>query len=146
VRLRGDFGITGGTFMHDDTQKKLNDLSLRTQGQKISDDNKEDSPKALSNLRGQVEVLDGIVHFTDLSFTIPGASARMHGTYSLIDEHVDLHGELRVDTKFSKTEKGVKVALTRAVELLAARSKGNGEVLPVKLTGTYSHPSYGLDK
>jgi hypothetical protein len=146
VHLQGDFGITGGTFMHDDTQKKLNDLSLRSQGQKISDDNKEDSPKALSNLRGQVELLDGIVHFTDLSFTIPGASARMHGTYSLIDERVDLHGELKVDTKFSKTAKGVKVALTRAVELLAASSKGNGEVLPVKLTGTYSHPSYGLDK
>ena len=45
----------------------------------------------------------------------------MHGTYSLIDERVDLHGELKVDTKFSKTAKGVKVALTRAVELLAAR-------------------------
>jgi hypothetical protein len=145
VHLRGDFGITGGTFTHDDTQQKINDLSLRSQGQKISDD-KEDSAKALSNLQGQVELLDGVAHFTDLLFTIPGASARMHGTYSLIDERVDLHGELKVDTKFSKTEKGVKVALIKAIELLAASSKGNGEVLPVKLTGTYSHPSYGLDK
>ena len=67
-------------------------------------------------------------------------------SYSLIDERVDLHGELKVDTKFSKTAKGVKVALIRAVEVLAASSKGNGEVLPVKLTGTYSHASYGLDK
>jgi hypothetical protein len=146
VHLLGDFGITSATFTHDDTQQKLNNLSLRSQGQKISDDNREDSPKALSSLQGQVELRDGVAHFTELLFTIPGASAHMHGTYSLIDQRVDLHGELKVDTKFSKTAKGVKVALIKAVELLAASSKGNGEVLPVKLTGTYSHPSYGLDK
>ena len=29
---------------------------------------------------------------------------------------------------------------------LKARSKGDGEILPVKMTGTYDHPECGLDK
>jgi hypothetical protein len=36
--------------------------------------------------------------------------------------------------------------LTRAAEGLLAKGRGKGEILPVKLTGTYGHPSYGLDK
>jgi len=39
-----------------------------------------------------------------------------------------------------------KGLLTRATEGLFAKGKGKGEVLPVKLTGTYDDPSYGLDK
>jgi hypothetical protein len=53
---------------------------------------------------------------------------------------------MRVDTKFSKTEGGPKSLLTRATEGLFAKGRGNGEILPVKLTGTYDHPSDGLDK
>jgi len=51
-----------------------------------------------------------------------------------------------VDTKFSKTAGGAKALLTRATEGLFAKGNGNGEILPVKLTGTYDHASYGLDK
>jgi hypothetical protein len=39
-----------------------------------------------------------------------------------------------------------KVLLTRAAEGLLAKAKGMGEILPVKMTGTYDHPSYSLDK
>jgi hypothetical protein len=36
--------------------------------------------------------------------------------------------------------------VTRVIEPLFARGRGKGEILPVKLTGTYDHPSYGLDE
>ena len=51
-----------------------------------------------------------------------------------------------MDTKFSKTAGGPKGLLTRVTEGLFAKGKGNGETLPVKLTGTYDDPTYGLDK
>lgn len=70
----------------------------------------------------------------------------MKATYSLNDQRIDLHGILRVDTKFSKTAGGPKSILTRLTEGLFAEGKGEGEIFPVKLTGTYDHPSYGLDK
>jgi hypothetical protein len=70
----------------------------------------------------------------------------MHGTYSFIDERIDLHGQLEVETKFSATATGPKGLVTRVVEPLFAKSRGKGEILPVKLTGSYDHASYGLDK
>jgi len=65
---------------------------------------------------------------------------------SLIDERIDLHGQLRIDTNFSRTSSLTKSVFTRATEALFTRSKGDGEILPVKMTGRYDHPSYGLDK
>jgi hypothetical protein len=72
--------------------------------------------------------------------------ATVQGTYSFNDSKIDLHGEMQVDTKVSKTASGPKGLLTRAAEGLLAKGTGKGEILPVKLTGTYAHPSYGLDK
>lgn len=97
-------------------------------------------------ISGHVELLDGVAHFSNLSYKLPGAIANVQGTYSFDDERIDLHGQLRVDTKFSKTGGGPKGLLTRVTEGLFAKGNGKGEILPVKLTGTYEHPSWGLDK
>jgi hypothetical protein len=145
VRLGGDFELTGVTFTKEKTKHGVSELSLRAQGQKLPDEN-EPLPKILGNLSGHVDLFDGVAHFSNLSFTVPGAHASMHGTYSFIDETIELHGHLEVETKFSATATGPKGLVTRVVEPLFAKSRGKGEILPVKLTGSYDHASYGLDK
>jgi len=145
VRLGGDFELTGVAFTKEKTQHGVSELSLRAQGQKLPDE-KEPLPKIPGNLSGHVDLFDGVAHFSKLSFTIPGAHASMHGTYSFMDETIDLHGQLEVETKFSATATGPKGLVTRVVEPLFAKSRGKGEILPVKLTGSYDHASYGLDK
>jgi AsmA-like C-terminal region len=145
VRLGGDFELTGVAFTKEKSQHGVSELSLRAQGQKLADEN-ESLPKILGNLSGHVDLFDGVAHFSQLSFTVPGAQASMHGTYSFIDERIDLHGQLELATKFSATATGPKGLVTRVVEPLFAKSRGKGEILPVKLTGSYDHPSYGLDK
>jgi hypothetical protein len=144
VRLQGDFELTAVEFTKEKSQRGAAELSLRARGQKVSD--AEPLPKIPGRLSGHVELLDGVANFSTLTFALPGAVADVRGTYSFNDEKVDLHGQLRIDTKFSKTAGGPKAVLTRATEALWAHSKGDGEVLPVKMTGTYDHPSYGLDK
>jgi AsmA-like C-terminal region len=146
VHLTGDFAITEVTFTKWKTRQGASELSLRAQGQKVSAPKKEELPKITGEISGHVDVLDGVAHFSNLSYKLPGAVANVRGTYSFNDEHIDLHGQLRVDTKFSKTSGGPKGLLTRATEGLFAKGNGNGEILPVKLTGTYDEPSYGLDK
>jgi hypothetical protein len=47
-----------------------------------------------------------IATFSDLSFSVPGALAHVHGTYGLLTKRVDLHGTLQVDNKLSKGSKG----------------------------------------
>ena len=85
-----------------------------------------------------------IATFSDLSFSVPGALARVHGTYGLLTEQVDLHGTLQVDNKLSRGSKGVKSVLLKSVEPFFKKKNG-GEIVPIKIGGTFSHPSYGLD-
>ncbi len=139
ITLQGDFGIDTMRFTRAETQENVNSLSDRAQGKK------EDEPESvISNLKGHVELKNGIATFSTLSFSVPGALARLHGTYGLVNEQIDLHGTLQLDTKLSKESKGIKLALLKVAEPFL-KKKGAGEVVPIKLTGSYTHPSYGVD-
>ena len=104
----------------------------------------EDAETVLTDLKGQVVLERGIAKFSDLSFGIPGAQARMHGTYNLLNHKIDLHGRMRVDTKISKTNTGVKSLLLKVMDPIFKKKK-KGEVVPVHIGGTYEHPQFGLD-
>jgi hypothetical protein len=140
VGLDGDFGIDGAGFSLPATQEKVDNLSQVAQGEKQNDD----PASVVEDLKGHVALKDAIAAFSDFSFSVPGALAYVHGTYSLLTEQINLHGTLRVDEKFSKTSKGMKSFLLVFVEPLL-KKKGAGEIVPIKIGGTFSHPSYGLD-
>ena len=82
--------------------------------------------------------------FSTLSFSVPGALAKFHGTYSLMNEQINLHGTLQVDARLFKGSKGITSFLLKAVEPFL-KKKGAGEVVPIKLTGSYTQPFYGID-
>ena len=98
----------------------------------------------LTDLKGQVVLEAGTAHFSNLTFGIPGAHAEMHGTYSLINYKIDLHGKMSVDTKISKTASGFKSFLLKVMDPIFKKKK-KGEIVPVHITGTYHKPQYGLD-
>jgi hypothetical protein len=138
--LQGEFGIDAMRFTHSGTQENVNSLSERAQGRK-----EPDGPESVvSNLKGHVALKGGIATFSTLSFGVPGALAQMHGTYGFMNKQINLHGTLQVDTKLSKGSSGIKAFLLRVVEPFL-KQKGAGEVVPIRLTGSYTHPSYGID-
>ncbi len=146
VRLQGEFKIDAATFTKPETQAKMNTLSFRAVGQKVPK-SAADLPDPPASLQGQVDLLDAVAHFPHVSFFVPGALANMQGAYNLNDERVNLRGDLMVDKKFSKTAHGLtSQVITWAGEKLFAKSTGAGEILPVRLTGTYNHPSFGIQK
>ena len=110
VHLTGNFEIVEVTFTKQKTRQGASELSLRAQGQKVPDRNKEELPKITGQISGDVELLDGVAHFSDLSYRLPGAIANVNGTYSFHHERIELHGQLRVDAKFSNTASGPKRA------------------------------------
>jgi hypothetical protein len=110
------------------------------QGEKQSDD----PASVVEHLKGHVVLSHAIVTFSDLSFSVPGALAHVHGTYGLLTQQVDLHGTLQVDNKLSKGTKGVKSVLLKSVEPFL-KKKNKGEIVPIKVGGTFRCPSYGLD-
>jgi hypothetical protein len=96
------------------------------------------------NLQGHLEVQDGIAKFSELSFSVPGASARMNGTYNLLNEQIDFHGTLKTEAELSQETTGIKSALLKPFDPLFKRKKA-GAVIPVKMTGTYRNPEFGFD-
>lgn len=145
VRLTGDFGIEGGQFTKASTQAEVDNLSESARGarpdNKLEDEN---SDRVISDLAGQVELRDATATFGNLEFMVPGASARMHGTYNLESEVVDLHGTLASDAELSKMSGGMKSVLLKPFDVFFKKKRA-GAVLPVHLTGTYRAPHAGLD-
>jgi len=140
VKLQGGFGVGAGSFSKPDTQQSVNKLSTGASGEKDASD----PETVLIDLTGQAALQDGTARFSDLSFGVPGAVARVQGTYNLISHKIDLHGQLKVDTKISNTTSGTKAILLKVMDPLF-KKKRKGEVLPVRISGTYEHPSFGLD-
>jgi hypothetical protein len=145
VNLQADFGIDAASFVSSTTQEKVDSLSQLAQGEKKNGEKKNDDPASVvENLKGHVVLNRAIATFSDLSFSVPGALAHLHGTYGLLTQRVDLHGTLQLDTKLSKESKGVKSVLLKSVEPFF-KKKNAGEIVPIRIGGTFSHPSYGLD-
>ncbi|HXJ86545.1 MAG TPA: AsmA-like C-terminal region-containing protein [Candidatus Binatia bacterium] len=138
VQLQATFGIDDGSFKPD-TQDDLNALSAGARGQ-----NKEDPDTVLTDLRGTVDLFHSVGHFANLDFRVPGANARLHGTFNVMNYRIDLHGNMKVDTNISKTTTGVKSLLLKIMDPFF-RKKKKGEIVPVHILGTYEKPQFGLD-
>jgi hypothetical protein len=138
VKLQARFGIDDGNFKPE-TQKDVNALSAGARGQ-----NKDDPETVLSDLQGSVALTDAVANFSDLDFGVPGAKARLHGSYNIENYRIDLHGDMKVDTKISKTSSGVKALLLTIMDPIF-RKKKKGEVVPIHILGTYEKPQFGLD-
>lgn len=145
VRLAGEFGIGGARFTNPHTENSLTDLSQRARGEKDKAENSvpENPERVLSNLQGQVDLRNGVATFTNLRFVVPGARARMHGTYNLVNQRIDLHGLLHMESSLSHAASGIKSFLLKALGPFL-KSNHRHEVLPVSITGTYDHPSYHM--
>jgi len=143
LKLVGDFGIGGGKFMNPNTQGSIGKLSESAQKAEKWDHPEGPAPRR-TNLKGRVVVRDGIATLSNLSFSVPGASARMYGTYSLTDYKVDLHGTLITTGKVADTTSGFKAVLVKAVTPLFKR-RASAKIVNFKITGKYQHTMVSLD-
>jgi hypothetical protein len=139
LRMDGQFNIEKGSFTSNETQTNVEKLSAGARGQ-----NKDDPDSVLTDLKGTVELIQGIAHFSNLQFGIPGAHAQLRGTYGLETHKVNLHGEMRVETRISKTTTGFKSLLLKVMDPIFKKKK-KGEIVPVHILGTYEKPNFGLD-
>ena len=144
LQLDGDFQIDGGKLTTPETQANVATLSERARGEKHKDASAEDAEDVISSLRGHASVRNGIATLTDVYFEVPGAKAKVNGTYGLLDQKIDFHGKLGTDVKISQATSGFKSVLLKPFDPLFKGRKHPG-VVPVKLVGTYSKPEPGLD-
>jgi hypothetical protein len=115
-------------------------LSEKAQGEPRATDQAD----AASDFSGNFTLADGIMHFSNLQFAVAGAAVRLTGSYDLQGESIDFHGTLRMDAKLSQTTTGAKSILLKFVDPFFAK-QGAGALLPIKIQGSRTNPSFGLE-
>ena len=139
LQLRGTFDLERTKFASGELQRKLRELSRRSQGK----DEDEQMSRVLSNLDGRFSMRAGTLHLQDLSFAVPGADVRLDGTYVLATGAIDFSGNLRMQATVSNAVGGFKSIFLKPFDFIF-RKDGAGAVIPIKITGTREHPQFGL--
>lgn len=139
LHIGGSFLIHEGVFTSPDTQINVDKLSAGAQGK-----NKDTPDDVATDLKGDVDMRHAAADFSDLDFRIPGTHAKLHGTYNVENHRINLHGNMRVDTRISKTSTGMKSFVLKLMDPIFKKKK-KGEIVPVHILGTYEKPDIGLD-
>jgi hypothetical protein len=143
ISLKGDFTLTGIHFTNPETQDKLDDLSLRAQGNPEAAH--AGAPDVLSRMSGTFFMDQGVMHIPTLAYTLPGAKIDLAGIYSLDGQQFEFAGKVRTEAKLSQMVKpGWKSMLLKLADPFFAK-EGAGAEIPVKISGTKSAPKFGFD-
>jgi hypothetical protein len=139
LRLDGDFAASNAQFSSLNLRNRLRKVSRKAQGHPKDPA----AGSSLSTMRGHVRLNDGTAELSSLVFDLPGSSARLNGSYELASERLDLHGQLFMEAKLSKTARGPKAFLLKAADR-HYRSKRGGSRVAVRITGPRSDPRFGV--
>jgi hypothetical protein len=145
--LDGAFAIDSAAFPERKVQEKVEKLSEVGTGKGGDAGAAVDSlrqERVLSDIRGDFALSKAVMTLSSLSFTVPGASVTLEGTYGLKSQEMDFHGELRLDSKLSETTTGIKSFLLKLVDPLFGDDQA-GAVIPIRITGTADKPSFGVE-
>jgi hypothetical protein len=143
LRLAGVFHIQGAQFTSEKIQRKIDALSLRSQG-KPQLAKQDVLVGVASAITGEFTLRNALLSFSRLQFEVPGAQVEMAGVYSLDGNRFNFHGKARLQAKLSQMVTGWKSILLKPVDPFFSKD-GAGTELPVKITGTKSEPHFGLD-
>ncbi len=152
LQLVGDFGISDAQYPNQATQKNVDVSSARARGQadKVEDTNEKlgndsyDPGRVLSNLKGHVVATNAVANLSNLTFDVPGASAKVNGTFKLKTQQVDLQGFMHLETELSKATTGVKSFLLKMMQPFMKKGQRGESVIAIKIGGTYQNPTYAI--
>jgi hypothetical protein len=140
VILDGQLTMEKGVFSKLDVQEKVNELSHRGEGKPEEPD---DENSVASDFKSQFKVAKGVIALSGLSFSVPGVTVDLNGTYGLVNSEMDFKGTARLDAKVSQTTTGWKSVLLKAVDPIFKR-KNVGAEIPIRIKGTPDKPTFGL--
>ena len=147
LRLQGNFAIVNGRFSSDKIQNRIDELSLRSQGQvELLTQEQRDGKLALvrSQLRGDFTLADASLNLPSLHWDIPGVGIKLAGVYTLDGARFNFAGTADMQTTVSRMVGGWKGVLLMPFDKVLQKN-GAGTEVPFKIDGTKSDPHFGLD-
>ena len=142
LQLKGTIAVEGMRFVNAKRQENMDAFSARV---------RKDSPGDAKNpvavtLAAQSETRfdHGMAWFPDMRADLPGADARLHGTFSLLNYKIHLSGTVALQKGLSHAVTGWKAMLLKPLSPLF-KKKNAGAVVPVVISGTTEKPKIGAD-
>jgi len=137
LSVDGGFVLPGERMTNGDTEQSLTDFSQRAQASKPQKTDTEETDRpadVLTSIEGLVKIRDGVVSSERLTFEIPGAAAKLNGSYDLRKGTVHLVGNLKMDSDISHVTTGFKSLLLKPLAPFF-KKKDAGAVIPIAVTG-----------
>jgi hypothetical protein len=130
-------------FTSEKIQSDIRQISLRGQGQPGQLKSKDDA-NINTAITAHFTLSAGQVTVPDLAASVPGAEIDVHGTYALGAGTLNFDGDAKMQSSLSKMVGGWKGMLLKPADRFL-RKNGAATDVPVHLTGTRAHPTFGVD-
>jgi hypothetical protein len=139
LKLDGHFEVQDGKLLRSTIQNQLNGLSRRAQGNPQGE-----ADQAVSQMTGVFQLENAIIHFSQLSFGVPGAKLDLAGNYDLDADSLDFGGTVKLQATVSQMVTGWKRWALKPVDRFFEK-EGAGTFLRFHIGGTSRKPKFGLD-
>lgn len=151
LRLQGTFAATNVGFSNLHVQKRVDELSLRSQGKtkearnlaREHVTNLTSLPQIPGKVHGNFRLTGGKLTLPQLICNVPGTEIALTGTYTLDGQEFNFVGKARMNARVSTMVGGWKGVLLKPADRFFS-GKGVNTEIPISITGTQSKPRFGF--
>ena len=143
LALKGAFNLDQASFASVKIQNGIRQLSLRGQGLP-KEIKTADATTFHSAMRGDFQMGAGVITLPSLTYTVPGATIQLKGTYGVEGGILNFAGSAKLDATVSQMVGGVLGALLKPADRFFSKD-GAGTEVPIHISGTRESPQFGID-
>ena len=139
LKVSGAFDIPAEHITNQKAAQSLTSFSNRSKGEEDEEAARNaETANAISSLAGPAEIRDAVVTTHNLTFTVPGAQAKLDGTFNFHTTGVHLLGKLAMQSDLSHATTGFKSILLKPLAPFF-RKKNAGALVSIAITGNSGH-------
>jgi len=143
MQLKGSFALDQAQFTSEKVQDRIEELSERGQGRPR--DAKTADPAAVrSRMEGDFQMAGGVITLPSLTYTVPGATIQLKGTYGVEGGTLDFAGSAKMEATVSQMVGGWKGMLLKPLDRRLEKN-GAGTEVQIHINGTREQPEFGVD-
>jgi hypothetical protein len=147
LHLQGTISLEKMRFVAASTQEKMDAFSARVRRDPPGEpqhDAKDDLLQVQAEASSQTTFAHGMAYFPNIQVTLPGAKARLHGTFNLLNTRIHLTGKVALQRSLSHAVTGWKAWLLKPLAPFF-RHRDAGAVVSIAVTGTAQQPKIRED-
>jgi hypothetical protein len=143
MRLNGSFALNQARFNSKKIQDRIEELSERGLGQP-KEAKRTDAAAVDSTMKGDFRMARGVVTLPSLTYTVPGVTIQLKGTYGVEGGALDFAGTAKMEATVSQMVGGWKGMLIKPLDRRFEKN-GAGTEVQIHIKGTREQPAFSVD-